>query len=200
MHRQFWDRTHIVVSKPFDPQWSDSGSFVYTSCSTCESCSDFERTEREDPDMWLRLRQFCNFWTSKEHRMLQTTFWVLDWVWVKIWPVCVMEENRGAIAPSKPDFERKCALVYHLKDHALQVTGLEKKTQDISRPFLHFGRRSRHMHYFSLYLDTDLCWGHRLKNFWADLNREYLELENGSKRHAIHVFVFWGLRIEDMFR
>ena len=148
--------------------------------------------------------------------MLPTTLGVIVRVWIKVWPVCVIEEGREAISPSKPDFGRKCALVYQLKGSALQVTDLEKKTQDISRQFLHFERRSKHtciILSFSVFGYRPF-WGYRLKNIWADLNREYLEPENGSQRHAVHVSVFWGseantaiwdiafwcLRIEDMCR
>ena len=45
-------------------------------------------------------------------------------------------------------------LCINSEGHALQVTGLEKKTEDISRPFLYFGRRQEadtHALYFSVF-------------------------------------------------
>ena len=33
----------------------------HTSCSKCKRRSDFERTEKEDPEMRKMIRPFCNF-------------------------------------------------------------------------------------------------------------------------------------------
>jgi hypothetical protein len=57
------------------------------------------------------------------------------------------------MTPSTRVFGKKVLLfIYHLEGSCVEVTGLEKKTQDISRSFLHFGRGNRQTCVFSLYV------------------------------------------------